>query len=90
MPLGHADGIGREYGNGKGVVNIHGQYAPIVGNTCMDMIMVDITNIDCKEGDEVIVFGQDPSATKFAEGAKTISYELITGISQRVKRVIVE
>lgn len=90
LPLGHADGIGREYGNGKGVVRIHGQYAPIVGNTCMDMIMVDVTNIDCEEGDEVIVFGQDPSATQFAEGAKTISYELITGISQRVKRQIVD
>ena len=90
LPLGHADGIGREYGNGKGVVRIHGQNAPIIGNTCMDMIMVDVTAIDCQEGDEVIVFGQDPTATKFAEGAKTISYELITGISQRVKRVFVD
>ena len=76
LPLGHADGIGREYGNGKGVVRIHGQNAPIIGNTCMDMIMVDVTAIDCQEGDEVIVFGQDPTATKFAEGAKTITYEL--------------
>lgn len=90
LPLGHADGIGREYGNGKGVVCINGKYAPIIGNTCMDMIMVDITNIDCAEGDEVIIFGAKPTATKFAEGANTISYELITGISQRVKRIIVD
>ena len=90
LPLGHADGIGREYGNGKGVVYINGKYAPIIGNTCMDMIMVDITDIDCNEGDEVIVFGANPTATKFAEGANTISYELITGISQRVKRIIID
>ena len=90
LPLGHADGIGREYGNGKGVVYINGKYAPIIGNTCMDMIMVDITGINCNEGDEVIIFGANPTATKFAEGANTISYELITGISQRVKRVIID
>ncbi|QXP50945.1 alanine racemase [Cellulophaga sp. HaHa_2_1] len=90
LPLGHADGIGREYGNGKGVVCIHGNYAPIIGNTCMDMIMVDVTAIDCHEGDEVIVFGEKPTATEFAEGANTISYEVLTGISQRVKRVIIE
>jgi alanine racemase len=90
LPLGHADGIGREYGNGKGVVSINGKYAPIIGNTCMDMIMIDVTEIDCNEGDEVIVFGAKPTAVKFAEGANTISYELITGISQRVKRIIID
>ncbi|QDO93254.1 alanine racemase [Formosa sediminum] len=88
LPLGHADGIGREYGNGKGFVAINGQKAPIVGNTCMDMIMVDITNIDCQEGDEVIVFGDYPTAEMFAATANTISYELLTGLSQRIKRVI--
>jgi alanine racemase len=90
LPLGHADGIGREYGNGKGVVCIQGQYAPIIGNTCMDMIMIDITNIDCDEGDEVIIFGHKPTAAEFAQGANTISYEVLTGISQRVKRIIVD
>lgn len=90
LPLGHADGIGRQYGNGKGMVAVNGKSAPIIGNTCMDMIMVDITGIDCKEGDEVIVFGPDQTANTFAERASTISYELITGISQRVKRVIVD
>jgi alanine racemase len=86
LPIGHADGIGRQYGNGKGFVIINGQKAHIIGNVCMDMIMVNITNIDCKEGDEVIVFGPDNTAEYFAETAKTISYEIITAVSQRVKR----
>lgn len=89
LPLGHADGIGRIYGNGKGVVSINGQPAPIIGNTCMDMIMIDITGIDCQEGDEVIIFGSCNKANTFAENANTISYELITGISQRVKRIFI-
>ncbi|GAA4801549.1 alanine racemase [Litoribaculum gwangyangense] len=86
LPIGHADGIGRQYGNGKGFVMINGKKAPIIGNVCMDMIMVNITHIDCKEGDEVIVFGPESTAESFAETANTISYELITAISQRVKR----
>ncbi|CDF77750.1 alanine racemase [Formosa agariphila KMM 3901] len=90
LPLGHADGIGREYGNGKGFVAINGQKAPIVGNTCMDMIMVDITTIDCNEGDEVIVFGDYPTAEEFAATANTISYELLTGLSQRIKRIVLK
>lgn len=90
LPLGHADGIGRQYGKGKAFVSIKGQKAPIIGNVCMDMIMVDITHVDCEEGDEVIIFGAKPSAEEFASFAGTISYELLTGISQRVKRVIVE
>ena len=88
LPIGHADGIGRQYGNGKGFVTISGQKAPIVGNVCMDMIMVDITKIDCKEGDEVIVFGKNHTANTFSATANTISYEIITAISQRVKRLI--
>ena len=87
MPLGHADGIGRQYGNGKALVNVNGKMAPIIGNVCMDMIMIDVTGIECKEGDEVIIFGEKPNAEEFASFADTISYELITGISQRVKRV---
>ena len=88
LPLGHADGIGRSYGNGNGHVMIHGQKAPIIGNVCMDMIMVDVTHIDCQEGDEVIVLGPDASAETLANSAGTISYELITGLSQRIKRKI--
>lgn len=90
IPLGHADGIGRQYGKGKGFVTINGKKAPIVGNVCMDMLMVNITGIDCNEGDEVIIFGQNPTADVLAATAGTISYELITGISQRVKRVFLK
>jgi len=90
LPIGHADGIGRQYGNGKGFVTIHGEKAPIVGNVCMDMIMVNVTDIICNEGDEVILFGEKPTADCMALTACTISYELITSVSQRVKRVFVE
>ena len=89
LPIGHADGIGRQYGNKKGFVTINGQKAYIIGNVCMDMIMVDITNIDCNEGDEVIIFGENNSADELAATANTISYELVTSISQRVKRVFI-
>ena len=90
LPIGHADGIGRQYGKGKGFVTINGQKAPIVGNVCMDMIMVDVSNIDCNEGDEVIVFGKNTTAENLAITAETISYELITAVSQRVKRIFTE
>jgi len=90
LPLGHADGISRHYGNGKGWVTIHGKKAPIIGNVCMDMLMVNITNIECKEGDSVVVFGKDASAAEWAQANSTISYEVLTAISQRVKRVFIE
>lgn len=86
IPVGHADGIGRQYGKGKGFVMINGQKAYISGNVCMDMIMVDVTSIDCEEGDEVIVFGEGHTADQLAQTAGTISYELLTAMSQRVKR----
>jgi alanine racemase len=90
LPIGHADGINRIYGKGKGFVNINGKKAPIVGNVCMDMIMVNITDIECQEGDEAIIFGPEHTAEYLAESAGTISYELITSISQRVKRVLIK
>lgn len=90
LPIGHADGIGRHYGNGNTYVLVQGKKAPVIGNVCMDMMMIDITGIDCKEGDEVLVFGPKLSAQEFSETANTISYELLTGISQRVKRRILE
>jgi alanine racemase len=89
LPIGHADGINRIYGKQKTNVLINEQLAPLIGNVCMDMIMVDISGIDCKEGDEVILFGKEKSAEEFAHNAGTISYELITSISQRVKRKII-
>src|SRR5690606_25225332 len=90
IPIGHADGIGRQYGNGKGYVIINNQVAPIVGNVCMDMLMVNVTNIPCSEGDEVILFDATHPAHQFAKTAQTISYEIITAISQRVKRIILK
>ncbi|WP_250433523.1 alanine racemase [Hanstruepera flava] len=87
IPIGHADGIGRQYGNGKGFVTINNQPAYILGNVCMDMIMVDVTDIDCQEGDEVIVFGKSPTAVALSKTVNSISYEIITAISQRIKRV---
>lgn len=88
LPIGHADGISRAYRNGRGWVNIHGQKAPIIGNVCMDMIMVNISNIDCKEGDEVIIFGEDPTAEELSSSINSIPYELLTAVSQRIKRVV--
>ena len=88
LPLGHADGIGRHFGRMKGHVHVNGQAAPIIGNVCMDMLMIDVTEIDCAEGDEVIVFGGKYSGENFAQYGNTISYELLTGISPRIERVI--
>ncbi|MEM9141921.1 MAG: alanine racemase C-terminal domain-containing protein [Bacteroidota bacterium] len=90
LPLGHADGIGRQYGQGKTFVYVCGKRVPIIGNVCMDMLMIDITGVDCKEGDDVTIFGERPTAEEFAATAGTISYELLTGISQRVKRSIID
>lgn len=90
IPIGHADGISRQYGNGKGFVYINNKKAIIIGNVCMDMIMVDISNIDCNEGDEVIVFDKNHTAEELAKTSGTISYELITSISRRIKRVFVK
>lgn len=89
LPLGYADGINRQYGNESTEVLVNGKLAPIIGNVCMDIIMINITGIECEEGDEVIIFGGDQHASGFARTGDTISYELITGISQRVKRIFI-
>ena len=88
LPIGHADGIGRQYGGGNTYIWVKGKKAPIIGNVCMDMIMIDVTDIDCREGDEVLIFGGEHSAEDFANTANTISYEILTAISARVKRII--
>lgn len=88
LPIGHADGIPRSYGKGKGWVTINGEKAHILGNVCMDMIMVDVTNINCEEGDEAIIFGPSATAEELSAAISSISYELITAVSQRVKRVV--
>ena len=87
IPIGYADGISRHLGNGVGYVTIKNKKAPVVGSVCMDMIMVDVTDIDCKEGNEVIIFGKDPSVQFIAKQLGTIPYEIMTSISQRVKRI---
>jgi alanine racemase len=87
IPIGYADGISRHWGNGLGFVTINNQKASIIGNICMDMLMVDITELKCQEGDEVILFGGNPTVSFIAEKLETIPYEILTSISQRVKRV---
>ncbi|HTM65372.1 MAG TPA: bifunctional UDP-N-acetylmuramoyl-tripeptide:D-alanyl-D-alanine ligase/alanine racemase, partial [Flavipsychrobacter sp.] len=88
--IGYADGYPRALGNGKAHVLVHGKKAPLVGVVCMDMCMIDITDIpEAKEGDEVIVFAPELPVTQLAEWAGTISYEIMTGISERVKRIYV-
>ncbi|CAM1370181.1 Alanine racemase [Tenacibaculum soleae] len=88
IPIGHADGISRKLGNKEGFVFINNQPAPIIGNVCMDMIMVDVTKIDCKEGDEVIIFNHQQHIQYMAHKCETIPYETLTAISQRVKRLV--
>jgi alanine racemase len=87
LPIGHADGINRAFGNKKGFVFVNKQKAYIIGNVCMDMIMIDVTDINCQEGDEVIIFDAKHSATNLAKNVNSISYELITSVSQRIKRI---
>lgn len=87
IPIGYADGISRSWGHGVGYVTINGKQAKIVGSVCMDMLMVNVTDIECKEGTTVIIFGENPTVNFMAKQLNTISYEILTSISQRVKRV---
>lgn len=87
VPIGYADGLSRKLSNGRGKMVVHGKAAPIVGNVCMDMCMIDITDIPCSEGDEVIVFGDGYPITEVAKDLETIPYEVLTNVSRRVKRV---
>ena len=87
VAIGYADGINRKLSNSRGSMMINGKLAPIIGNVCMDMCMLDITDVPAKEGDEVIVFGVDHPVTEMSKILGTIPYEILTGISQRVKRV---
>lgn len=88
VPIGHADGLSRKIGNKKGYVLINNQKAPIIGNVCMDMIMVDVTKINCNEGDAVIIFNNQQMIQHIANVSETIVYETLTAISQRVKKVL--
>ena len=89
--IGYADGYPRRLGNGIGKVWVNGKLASIIGTICMDMFMIDITDIEnIKEGDDVILFGSQLPVQQVAKWANTIPYEIMTGISQRVKRVYFE
>ena len=83
-------GIARHYGHKKGWVLINGKKAPMVGNICMDMTMVEIDKINCEEGNEVLVFGSLGRANHLAEDAGTISYELLSGLGSRISRKVIE
>jgi alanine racemase len=87
VPIGYADGYNRKLSNGVGYMLVNGEKAPVIGNVCMDMCMLDVTGINCKEGDEVIVFGEELPVTIIAEQLNTIPYEILTSISRRVKRI---
>lgn len=87
IPIGYADGISRAWGHGVGHVLINGKPAKIVGSICMDMLMVNINGIECKEGNTVVIFGENPTVNFMAKQLNTIPYEILTSISQRVKRI---
>jgi alanine racemase len=87
IPIGYADGYDRRLGNGAGEVIVKGKRCPVVGNVCMDTTMIDVTDVEASEGDEVIVFDNTLTISEIAEKLNTISYEIITSISPRVKRV---
>jgi alanine racemase len=90
IPVGYADGLRRTMSNGQGYVMVRGEKAPIVGNVCMDMTMIDVSAAHCSEGDEVELFGEHITLLEFARMCGTIPYEVLTSVSQRVKRVYVE
>lgn len=87
IPIGYADGLNRRLGNRQGYCLVNGQKAPYVGNICMDVAMIDVTDIDCKEGDEVEIFGDKLPVTVISDILGTIPYEVLTAVSNRVKRI---
>lgn len=88
IPIGYADGMNRRLSNGKGRVSVDGVLCPIIGNICMDTCMVDITAAgEVNVGDEVVIFGQSPTAKEIADSLGTISYEVLTSVSARIKRI---
>lgn len=87
IPVGYADGLNRKLGNGNWKMIINGEKVSTIGNVCMDMVMIDVTNVPCKEGDEVFVFSENNSIAEMAKCINTIPYEILTAYSPRVKRV---
>jgi alanine racemase len=90
LAIGYADGYDRRFSNGQGLVLLHGRRAPVVGSVCMDMVMVDVTEVpEARPGDVAIVFGQGLNTSELAQRIGTIPYELLTNVSERVKRVFI-
>ncbi len=87
LPIGYADGLNRRLGNGRGHCLVNGMPAPYVGNICMDVCMIDVTDIPCREGDIVEIFGDNLPVAQLAAWLETIPYEVLTSVSERVKRV---
>lgn len=87
IPIGYADGLNRKLGNRNAYCLVNGEKASYIGNICMDVSMIDLTGIDCKEGDEVIIFGDDLPVSVLSDVLGTIPYEVLTSVSERVKRV---
>ncbi len=90
IPIGYADGLNRHLGRGNCYCLVNGQKAPYVGNICMDVAMIDVTDIDCQEGDSVEIFGANLPVTVLSDALDTIPYEVLTSISSRVKKVYVQ
>ncbi len=90
LAIGYADGYDRRFSNGAGLVLLHGRRAPVVGSVCMDMVMVDVTDVpEARPGDVAVVFGEGLNTSELAQRINTIPYELLTNVSERVKRVFV-
>lgn len=87
LPIGYADGLDRGLGCGCGYCMVNGRKAPYVGNICMDVCMIDVTDIDCKEGDTAVIFGEELPVAVLSDKTGTIPYEILTGVSGRVKRL---
>ena len=87
IPIGYADGLNRRLGNGNAYCLVNGLKAPYVGNICMDVCMIDVTDIDCREGDKVVIFGDALPVTVLSDVLGTIPYEILTSVSNRVKRI---
>lgn len=90
LPIGYADGLRRQLGNGNACFWVNGKAAPTIGNICMDLTMIDVTGIDCQEDDTAVLFDENHPIEIIADACDTIPYEIMTRISQRVKRVYVK
>ena len=89
IPVGYADGIDRHLGCGRASFNLNGHMVSTIGNICMDMCMLDVTGVDCKVGDTVTIFGEDPTVSELADILGTIPYEIMASVPRRIERVII-